>query len=155
MANPRLRTVLAAHLAGHEDDEHGQQRGYIKGTDFALPYFFAVVAPARGLGRRGPARPRQLRLPVDARGGADVARALKQHAQSLCILIHALNPTLRSAEIISGDPSKAPGGKERTRGGEGGRGPPGLQVRAQLGLRLPQRPQHFLHQRRRPTTTSR
>ncbi|KAK4100244.1 hypothetical protein N658DRAFT_428065 [Parathielavia hyrcaniae] len=86
-----------AHLADHEDDEQGRQRGYIKATDFALPYFS-----------------RWSRL-HDAEVGSDLLRhvncgylstdgvaptllALKQHAQSLCILIHALAPTLDSAE---------------------------------------------------------
>ncbi|KAK3319367.1 hypothetical protein B0H66DRAFT_559333 [Apodospora peruviana] len=36
--------------------------------------------------------------------------ALKQHAQSLCILIHALNPTLKSAEILTGEPTSSQGG---------------------------------------------
>ncbi|KAK0714900.1 hypothetical protein B0H67DRAFT_579457 [Lasiosphaeris hirsuta] len=35
--------------------------------------------------------------------------ALKQHAQSLCILIQALSPNLRSTEILVGDPSTSGG----------------------------------------------
>ncbi|KXX72842.1 hypothetical protein MMYC01_210478 [Madurella mycetomatis] len=38
MANTDRRSV-PAHLVEHGDDEQAGQRGYVKGTDFALPYF--------------------------------------------------------------------------------------------------------------------
>jgi hypothetical protein len=103
--------VPAVHLADHEDDNHAGQRGYIKATDFALPYFS------------------QWSRLHDREAGGDLLRhvncgylsthgvpptllALKQHAQSLCILIHALNPTLTSAEIGGGSARKS-GKKEQ------------------------------------------
>ncbi|KAK4155420.1 hypothetical protein C8A00DRAFT_41970 [Chaetomidium leptoderma] len=105
MANLARRAV-PAHLAEHEDDEHGEQRGYVKGTDFALPYFsqwsrLHAAEVSDDLLRHVNCGY------LSTHGVAPTLLALKQHAQSLCILIHALNPTLQSAEIAGDNPAKA------------------------------------------------
>ncbi|KAK3984071.1 hypothetical protein QBC44DRAFT_253711 [Cladorrhinum sp. PSN332] len=94
-----------SHLAEHEDDQYAGQRGYVKGTDFSLPYYSSWS-------RRHDSRV-QLNLLrclncsyLSTHGVAPTMLALKQHAQSLCILIHALNPTVQIGEIGDGDPNK-------------------------------------------------
>lgn len=107
----RGRRDVPAHLAEHEDDEHGGQRGYIKGTDFALPYFSQWSRLHEAEVSDGLLRHVNCGY-LSTHGVPPTLLALKQHAQSLCILIHALNPTPRSAEIAAGDPAKA-GRKKR------------------------------------------
>ncbi|KAK4228817.1 hypothetical protein QBC38DRAFT_361026 [Podospora fimiseda] len=94
-----------AHLAEHENDQYAGQRGYVKGTDFSLPYYSAWS-------RRHDSRV-QLNLLrtlncsyLSTHGVAPTLLALKQHAQSLCILIQALTPTVQIGEIGDGDPDK-------------------------------------------------
>jgi len=93
MAN-RDRKDAPTHLVEHDDDEHSGQRGYIKGTNSARHH--------------GPPPSAQLRLPFDPRSAPDLLE-LKQHAQSLCVLIHAVDPILESAEIAGGDPKREAG----------------------------------------------
>ncbi|KAK4248120.1 hypothetical protein C7999DRAFT_31434 [Corynascus novoguineensis] len=94
MAN-RDRRAVPTHLVEHDDDDHSGQRGCIKGSNFARHH-------------GSPSPSTQLRLPVDPRSAPTLV-ALKQHAQSLCVLIHAVNPTLESAEVAGGDPKGEPG----------------------------------------------
>ena len=108
MANRRQR--VAAHLAEHEDDEYGGQRGYVKGTDFALPYFSQWSRLHSAEVTEGLLRHVNCGY-LSTHGVAPTLLALKQHAQSLCTLIHALNPTLRSAEIGTGDVTRVGKGK--------------------------------------------
>ncbi|KAK4460951.1 hypothetical protein QBC42DRAFT_306747 [Cladorrhinum samala] len=94
-----------SHLAEHEDDQYAGQRGYIKGTDFSLPYYSSWS-------RRHDRRVQKQLLRtlncsyLSTHGVAPTLLALKQHAQSLCILIHALVPTLQAGEIADGNPNK-------------------------------------------------
>jgi hypothetical protein len=102
MANPAHRAV-PAHLAEHEDDDEAEQRGYIKGTDFALPYFSQWSRLHEGEVDDGLLRHVNCGY-LSTHGVPPTLLALKQHAQALCILIHALNPTLKSGEIAGADP---------------------------------------------------
>ncbi|KAK4134722.1 hypothetical protein BT67DRAFT_379677 [Trichocladium antarcticum] len=102
--------VVATHLAEHEDDEHGRQRGYVKGTDFALPYVSQWSRLHSAEAAEGVLRHVNCGY-LSTHGVAPTLLALKQHAQSLCILIHALSPTLRSAEIADGDPARTGKGR--------------------------------------------
>lgn len=101
-----VRTAVPAHLAEHEDDEQAEQRGYVKGTDYSLPYFSRFSRLHEREVREGLLRHVNCGY-LSTHGVPPTLLALKQHAQSLCILIHMLNPTIRSAEIASGDPKKA------------------------------------------------
>ncbi|KAL2176781.1 uncharacterized protein P884DRAFT_155882, partial [Thermothelomyces heterothallicus CBS 202.75] len=95
--------AVPSHLAEHEDDEHAGQRGYVKGTDYALPYFsqWSRLYESESEIRDGLLRHVNCGY-LSTRGVPPTLLALKQHAQSLCVLIHALNPTLESAEIAPG-----------------------------------------------------
>ncbi|KAK3294063.1 uncharacterized protein B0H64DRAFT_462478 [Chaetomium fimeti] len=115
MANVARRAV-PVHLAEHEDDDHADQRGYIKGTDFALPYFSQWSRLHESEASDGLLRHVSCGY-LSTHGVPPTLLALKQHAQSLCVLIHALNPTLKSAEIASGSPAKARP-KEKGQGGQ-------------------------------------
>ncbi|KAK0627676.1 hypothetical protein B0T14DRAFT_423816 [Immersiella caudata] len=93
---------LPAHLAEHEDDENGWQSGYIKGTDFSLPYnspwsrrYGNEVAQDlfRGLNCGYFSTP----------GVAPTLLALKMHAQALCRLIQAIDPTEDPKKIANTD----------------------------------------------------
>ncbi|KAK0701762.1 hypothetical protein B0T26DRAFT_660322 [Lasiosphaeria miniovina] len=95
------------HLAEHEDDEDAVQRGYVKGTDFSLPYSSQWSRVHDSEVREGLLRHVNCGY-LSTHGVPPTLLALKQHAQSLCVLIHALNPTLRSAEIMTGDPTERP-----------------------------------------------
>ena len=106
------RRAVPAHLADHEDDDHADQRGYIKGTDFSLPYFSQWSRLHESEVSDGLLRHVSCGY-LSTHGVPPTLLALKQHAQSLCVLIHALNPTLKSAEIASGSPAKA--GSKQTR----------------------------------------
>ncbi|KAK3324617.1 hypothetical protein B0T19DRAFT_233808 [Cercophora scortea] len=96
-------SAVPAHLAEHEDDENASQRGYIKGTDFALPYISQWSRAYAAAIQHGLFRHMNCGY-LSTEGVAPTLLALKQHAQSLCALIHALNPTLKSAEILTGNP---------------------------------------------------
>ena len=100
------RSYMPAHLAEHEDDEHGNQMGYIKGTDYSLPY----LSQWSRLQVHDTGITKDLLRHINCgylstHGVAPTLLALKQHAQSLCVLIQALNPTLRAAEIVTSDPT--------------------------------------------------
>ncbi|KAM7199920.1 hypothetical protein V8F20_005569, partial [Naviculisporaceae sp. PSN 640] len=95
---------LPSHLIEHEGDPKGNQKGYIKGTDYSLPY----SSPWSRIHRKEIDKNLLRHINcgyLSTPGTPPTLLALKQHAQSLCILIQALNPTLKSAEIIHGDPS--------------------------------------------------
>ncbi|KAH8884813.1 hypothetical protein GQ53DRAFT_785996 [Thozetella sp. PMI_491] len=87
------------HLADHEDDENRHQKSYIKATDYSLPY----VSQWTRVNQLDETQKKLLRNLncswLSTHGSPPTLLALKQHAQSLCILIHALCPTVRSAEI--------------------------------------------------------
>ncbi|GAB1316618.1 hypothetical protein MFIFM68171_06828 [Madurella fahalii] len=100
------RRSVPAHLVEHEDDEQAGQRGYVKGTDFALPYFSRWSRMREREVKEGLFRHVNCGY-LSTHGVPPTLLALKQHAQSLCILIYALNPTIKSGEIASGDPKKA------------------------------------------------
>lgn len=111
-----------SHLAEHEDDQYAGQRGYIKGTDFSLPYYSSWS-------RRHDRRVQKHLLRtlncsyLSTHGVAPTLLALKQHAQSLCILIHALVPTLQAGEIADGNPNKVRGtNKKKSSTGKGNAG---------------------------------
>ncbi|KAK3353576.1 hypothetical protein B0T25DRAFT_544876 [Lasiosphaeria hispida] len=102
--------TVPAHLADHQDDENGFQKGYVRGTDFSLPYM-SRWSRMHGLDI-GEDLLRHLNCGyLSTQGLPPTLLALKQHAQSLCILIQALSPNLRSAEILLGDPSTLKGDK--------------------------------------------
>ncbi|KAK4163184.1 hypothetical protein QBC43DRAFT_345338 [Cladorrhinum sp. PSN259] len=94
-----------AHLAEHEDDQYAGQRGYIKGTDFSLPYYSSWSRRHDQRVQRNVLRCLNCSY-LSTHGVAPTLLALKQHAQSLCILIHALSPTTQLGEIADGDPDK-------------------------------------------------
>ncbi|KAK3906325.1 hypothetical protein C8A05DRAFT_11923 [Staphylotrichum tortipilum] len=108
MANFLPTTAVPAHLAEHEDDEQACQRGYVKGTDFALPYCSQWSRLHETEVREGLLRHVNCGY-LSTHGAPPTLLALKQHAQSLCLLIHALNPTLKSAEIGGGSSSSRKG----------------------------------------------
>jgi hypothetical protein len=97
---------VPVHLADHEDDDHAEQRGYIKGTDFALPYFSQWSRLHEREASSDLLRHVNCGY-LSTHGVPPTLLALKQHAQSLCVLIHALNPTLTSAEIGGSSPKKS------------------------------------------------
>ncbi|KAK3687375.1 hypothetical protein B0T22DRAFT_478701 [Podospora appendiculata] len=97
-------SAVLAHLAEHEDDENASQRGYVNGTDFALPYISQWSRLSAADIQHGLFRHVNCGY-LSTEGVAPTLLALKQHAQSLCALIHALNPTLKSAEILTGVPN--------------------------------------------------
>ncbi|KAH6855832.1 hypothetical protein B0I37DRAFT_350969 [Chaetomium sp. MPI-CAGE-AT-0009] len=117
MANVAHRAV-PAHLVEHEDDDHADQRGYIKGTDYSLPYFSQWSRLHEAEASDGLLRHVSCGY-LSTQGVPPTLLALKQHAQSLCVLIHALNPTLKSGEIASGSPAKA-GPKQKGQEGQEG-----------------------------------
>ncbi len=94
----------ALHLVDHDDDENGYQQGYIKGTDYSLPY----TSQWSRMNAEEDAQKNLLRNLncswLSTHGSPPTLLALKQHAQSLCILIHSLCPTVRSGEINTGQP---------------------------------------------------
>lgn len=97
-------TSLPSHLVEHEGDPNAKQKGYIKGTDYSLPY----SSPWARIHHKEIDKNLLRHINcgyLSTPGTPPTLLALKQHAQSLCILIQALNPTLRSAEIIHGDPT--------------------------------------------------
>ncbi|KAK3390277.1 hypothetical protein B0H63DRAFT_507657 [Podospora didyma] len=98
-----LGVPLPGHLAEHEDDDDAHQKGYIKATDFSIPYYSQW------------SRLHEAQLPflrslncnyLSTHGKPPTLLALKQHAQGLCKLISELNPTLNSHEILVGDPTQ-------------------------------------------------
>ena len=107
------RPAVPAHLAEHEDDENAAQKGYVKGTDFSLPYFSQWSRMYESDVQNGLLRHVNCGY-LSTHGVAPTLLALKQHAQSLCVLIHALNPTLRSAEIMAGHPTNETGASKQS-----------------------------------------
>ncbi|KAL2129189.1 hypothetical protein VTI74DRAFT_8106 [Chaetomium olivicolor] len=97
--------AVPTHLAQHEDDDPAEHRGYVKGTEYALPYFSQWSRLHEAEVQGGLLRHVNCGY-LSTHGVPPTLLALKQHAQSLCMLIHALNPTPRSAEIVGGVPAK-------------------------------------------------
>jgi len=92
------------HLAEHNEDEGGEQRGYVQATDYSLPY----MSRSSRLHWKDVSRDLLRHVNcgyLSTPGVPPTLLALKQHAQSLCILIHMLCPTLCSGEIANGIPS--------------------------------------------------
>lgn len=113
------------HDADHELDEHASIQGYVRGTDFSLPYLSAWSRLK--LSEDCATMTRLLRHMncsyLSTPGEAPTLLALKQHAQSLCALILEINPTLKSAEILTGgvlDRGKKTG--SRNKGAKDGNG---------------------------------
>lgn len=104
---PPIRPPVPAHLAEHEDDENGYQKGYVRGTDYSLPYYSRWSRMHEAEIYEDLLRHVNCGY-LSTRGVPPTLLALKQHAQSLCVLIHSLNPTLESGEIVLGDPSQLP-----------------------------------------------
>lgn len=102
--SPSDELPLPAHLLAHEDDENANQRGYIKGTDFSLPYCsrWSRVESNQPKINNGLLRHVNCGY-LSTQGVPPTLLALKQHAQALCILIHALSPTVESGEILRRD----------------------------------------------------
>ena len=95
---------LPLHLLAHEDDENADQRGYIKGTDFSLPYCSRWSRVESHQPKIDSGLLRHVNCGyLSTQGVPPTLLALKQHAQALCILIHALNPTVESGEILRRD----------------------------------------------------
>ncbi|KAL2121441.1 hypothetical protein VTJ04DRAFT_5468 [Mycothermus thermophilus] len=105
MSRPDLMRV-PAHLAEHEEDRQAVQRGYIKATDYALPYFSGFSRLHADDVESGLLRHVNCNY-LSTFGAAPTLLALKQHAQALCILIHKLSPTLESGEIAAGGKPKS------------------------------------------------
>ncbi|KAM7195593.1 hypothetical protein V8F33_006597 [Rhypophila sp. PSN 637] len=103
--DPPEAVPLPSHLVEHEKDPNGNQRGYIKGTDYSLPY-------SSPWSRNHDQEIKNMLLRhmncgyLSTTGTPPTLLALKQHAQSLCVLIQALNPTLKSGEILISDPTR-------------------------------------------------
>ncbi|KAK0668708.1 hypothetical protein QBC41DRAFT_119108 [Cercophora samala] len=98
-----------AHTAEHENDPYGEQDGYIKATDFSLPYYSEFSRIYGQTVSRGLLRHVNCGY-LSTEGIAPTLLALKQHAQSLCILIHQLNPTTGLTEIGDGSLKRARAG---------------------------------------------
>lgn len=104
---PPIRPPVPSHLAEHEDDGNGYQKGYVRGTDYSLPYYSRWSRMHEAEIYEDLLRHVNCGY-LSTRGVPPTLLALKQHAQSLCILIHSLNPTLEAGEIVLGDPSQLP-----------------------------------------------
>ncbi|KAK4199436.1 hypothetical protein QBC40DRAFT_307515 [Triangularia verruculosa] len=94
-----------AHTVDHEDDPYGEQDGYIKGTDFSLPYYSEYSRIYERTVKQGLLRHVNCGY-LSTEGVAPTLLALKQHAQSLCILIQQLTPTSGLSEIGDGSLSR-------------------------------------------------
>ncbi|KAL1836119.1 hypothetical protein VTJ49DRAFT_5554 [Mycothermus thermophilus] len=89
---------VPAHLAEHEDDDQGDQRGYIKATDYSLPYTSSWSRLHDTEVDSGLFRHVNCSY-LSTHGVPPTLLALKQHAQSLCALILKLSPTVEPGEI--------------------------------------------------------
>ncbi|KAL2267004.1 hypothetical protein VTJ83DRAFT_4281 [Remersonia thermophila] len=89
---------VPAHLAEHEDDDQAGQRGYIKATDYSLPYTSSWSRLHDAEVDTGLFRHVNCTY-LSTHGVPPTLLALKQHAQSLCALILQLSPTLEPGEI--------------------------------------------------------
>jgi len=97
---------VPTHLAEHEDDENAWQPGYVKGTDFSLPY----ISPWSKIFHTevGQGLYRHINCGyLSTTGVAPTLVALKQHAQSLCILIQALDPSI-DPTVFDAAPKQTP-----------------------------------------------
>ncbi|KAK0629620.1 hypothetical protein B0T17DRAFT_615375 [Bombardia bombarda] len=103
MADIPGRGIVPSHLAEHEGDSDANRKGYIRGTDFSLPYISTWSRLHDKEVKDGFLRNVNCSW-LSTRGVPPTLLALKQHAQSLCVLIQTLNPTLEAGEIITGDP---------------------------------------------------
>lgn len=104
MTSAKRTKTIPSHLVEHENDPNGEQRGYIKATDFSLPYSSPWSRIHDYEIKQGILRHVNCSY-LSRPGQPPTLLALKQHAQSLCVLIQALNPTLKSAELLVEDPS--------------------------------------------------
>jgi hypothetical protein len=96
------------HLAEHNSDPAGHQRGYIRGTDYSLPY---TSRWSRLHADEASALLRHMNCSyLSTHGQPPTLLSLKQHAQALCNLILMLAPTVRAGEIDAANPAPAPDG---------------------------------------------
>ncbi|KAH8911364.1 hypothetical protein BR93DRAFT_943373 [Coniochaeta sp. PMI_546] len=92
------------HLAEHNSDPAGHQRGYIRATDYSHPY---ASQWSRLHHEESSSLLRHLNCSyLSTHGRPPTLLALKQHAQALCNLILMLVPTTGAGEI---DAAHAPG----------------------------------------------
>lgn len=85
------------HLAEHNADPAGHQRGYIRGTDYSLPY---TSQWSRLHAEEASSLLRHLNCSyLSTHGQPPTLLSLKQHAQALCNLILMLVPTVEAGEI--------------------------------------------------------
>lgn len=95
---PPGRKIVATHLADHEDDENRGLRGYVKATDYALPYMSQWSRINDEDVKSELLRHINCGY-LSTHGIPPTLLALKQHAQSLCALIQILQPDVKVAEV--------------------------------------------------------
>ncbi|KAK1783124.1 hypothetical protein QBC45DRAFT_154929 [Copromyces sp. CBS 386.78] len=95
---PPGRKIVAAHLADHENDENRGLRGYVKATDYALPYMSQWSRINDEDVKSELLRHINCGY-LSTHGIPPTLLALKQHAQSLCALIQMLQPDVKVAEV--------------------------------------------------------
>lgn len=95
---PPGRKIVAAHLADHEHDENQGLKGYVKATDYALPYMSQWSRVNNEDVQSELLRHMNCGY-LSTHGVPPTLLALKQHAQSLCALIQMLQPDIKVAEV--------------------------------------------------------
>lgn len=95
------RPKVALHDLDHEDDENEGVEGYVKGTDFSLPYLSNWSRLQLNESTVKKRLHRHLNCSYfSTPGDAPTLLALKQHAQALCALIWEISPSLTVSEIL-------------------------------------------------------
>ncbi|KAK3398284.1 hypothetical protein B0T20DRAFT_203948 [Sordaria brevicollis] len=95
---PPGRKIVAAHLADHEFDENQGLKGYVKATDYTLPYMSQWSRANDDDVQSELLRHMNCNY-LSTHGVPPTLLALKQHAQSLCALIQMLQPDIKVAEV--------------------------------------------------------
>lgn len=97
-AERSLRLPPVTHQFEHDSDEEAEQPGYIKATDYSLPY----ISQWSRLHHNEPVAELLRQVNCNFLSTPEVPPtllSLKQHAQALCILLMKLVPTLRPGEV--------------------------------------------------------
>ncbi|KAK3491865.1 hypothetical protein B0T13DRAFT_64456 [Neurospora crassa] len=116
---PLGRKIVAAHLADHEHDENRGLKGYVKATDYALPYMSQWSRINDEDVKSELLRHINCGY-LSTHGIPPTLLALKQHAQSLCALIQLLQPDVKVAEVqVDGAPFAS---RDFAQGGSKGKG---------------------------------
>lgn len=105
---PPGRKIVAAHLADHEDDENRGLKGYVKATDYALPYMSQWSRINDEDVKSELLRHINCGY-LSTHGIPPTLLALKQHAQSLCALIQILQPDVKVGEVSVDGATKGEG----------------------------------------------